>query len=55
MAAAYGLARWADATDFLTQLCAIVGGVFTVAGILVATLEGGIASLTQKDSLGKLG
>lgn len=48
-------ATYESAYHFLTQLCAIVGGVFTVAGIVVATLESGIASLTAKDSLNKLG
>jgi hypothetical protein len=48
-------ASYTSAYHFLTQIIVIVVGVFTVAGILVATLEGGIASLTQKDSLGKLG
>jgi thiol-disulfide isomerase/thioredoxin len=48
-------ATYESTYHFLTQLCAIVGGVFTVVGIVVSTLEGGIASLTQKDSLGKLG
>jgi len=40
---------------FVTQLCAIVGGVFTVAGIIAASVETGLASLKQKESLGKLG
>ena len=40
---------------FVTQLCAIVGGVFTVAGMVAASVESGLASLKQKESLGKLG
>ncbi len=40
---------------FATQLCAIVGGVFTVGGMLAASLETGLASLKQKETLGKLG
>ena len=40
---------------FITQLCAIVGGVFTVAGMVAASVESGIASMKQKESLGKLG
>ncbi|EKX54421.1 hypothetical protein GUITHDRAFT_99900 [Guillardia theta CCMP2712] len=40
---------------FLTKLCAIVGGVFTVSGIFASMVEGGIASLTHKETIGKLG
>ena len=40
---------------FVTQLCAIVGGVFTVAGMVAASVETGLASMKQKESIGKLG
>lgn len=40
---------------FVTQLCAIVGGVFTVAGMVAASVETGLASIKQKESIGKLG
>jgi hypothetical protein len=39
----------------LPQLCAIVGGVFTVAGIVATVLDKGIATLKKKQELGKLG
>ena len=39
---------------FLTSLCAIVGGVFTVAGLLDAFLYHS-AKYLQKNELGKLG
>jgi thiol-disulfide isomerase/thioredoxin len=40
---------------FITQLCAIVGGVFTVAGIVATVTDKGIQAVTKKQSLGKLG
>jgi len=40
---------------FVTNLCAIVGGVFTVAGIVATVLDKGIATLKKKQELGKLG
>jgi len=40
---------------FLTRLCAILGGVFTITGIVSAGVDAGMASLTKKDRLGKLG
>jgi len=39
---------------FITQLCAIVGGVFTVAGIVASITDKGI-NLVKKQELGKLG
>jgi hypothetical protein len=40
---------------FITNLCAIVGGVFTVAGIFASVVDKGINTLKQKQELGKLG
>ncbi len=40
---------------FLTEVCAIVGGVFTVAGMIDAFLYHGLRSLRKKQELGKLG
>jgi len=40
---------------FVTQLCAIVGGVFTVAGIVAAIMDKGVNLMTKKAELGKLG
>ena len=39
---------------FLTSVCAIVGGIFTVAGILDAFIYRGAAALKKKIELGKL-
>jgi hypothetical protein len=39
---------------FLTGLCAIVGGVFTVSGIVDATVYHGGRALRKKVELGKL-
>lgn len=39
---------------FVTQLCAVIGGVFTVMGILDSTLHAGSRVVTQKLGLGKL-
>jgi hypothetical protein len=38
---------------FLTSLCAIVGGVFTVAGIVDSVLYQGMRTLKKKIDLGK--
>lgn len=38
---------------FLTSVCAIVGGMFTVAGIVDSLLYHGIRSLKRKMELGK--
>eukprot|EP00282_Hemiselmis_andersenii_P027591 CAMPEP_0169478152 /NCGR_PEP_ID=MMETSP1042-20121227/28318_1 /TAXON_ID=464988 /ORGANISM="Hemiselmis andersenii, Strain CCMP1180" /LENGTH=322 /DNA_ID=CAMNT_0009592591 /DNA_START=123 /DNA_END=1092 /DNA_ORIENTATION=- len=40
---------------FITNLCAIIGGVFTVAGIAASLVDKGMASLQKKQELGKLG
>lgn len=40
---------------FITQLCAIVGGVFTVAGIVASVTDKGINMVKKKQELGKLG
>jgi len=40
---------------FITNLCAIIGGVFTVAGIVASVVDKGLASLKKKQELGKLG
>lgn len=40
---------------FITNLCAIIGGVFTVAGILASVVDKGLTSLKKKQELGKLG
>ena len=40
---------------FVTQLCAIIGGVFTVAGIVASIVDKGMASMMKKQELGKLG
>lgn len=40
---------------FLTRLCAILGGVFTITGIVTAVVDAGVTSMLKKDRLGKLG
>lgn len=40
---------------FLTTTCAVVGGVFTVAGIFDGILYTGLASMRNKVTLGKQG
>merc|ERR1711966_6630 len=40
---------------FMTQLCAIIGGVFTVAGIVASIVDKGMASMMKKQEPGKLG
>lgn len=47
----YGGRRW---YEFLTNLCAIIGGVFTVMGLLDRSLHG-IRSKVFKENSGKLG
>lgn len=39
---------------FLTSACAIVGGVFTVSGIVDATVWAGQRAVRKKRELGKL-
>jgi hypothetical protein len=38
---------------FLTGVCAIIGGVFTVAGLVDSFLYHGLRSMQQKIELGK--
>lgn len=38
-----------------SQLCAIIGGVFTVAGIVATAVDKGLTQLKKKHELGKLG
>jgi hypothetical protein len=40
-------------THFLTGLCAIIGGVFTVAGIIDSFIYHGLRSVQTKINLGK--
>lgn len=40
---------------FLVQICAVVGGIFTVAGLLDSVLHKSIVELAKKAQLGKLG
>jgi len=40
---------------FVTNLCAIVGGVFTVAGIVASLMDKSINLMRKKQELGKLG
>jgi hypothetical protein len=40
---------------FLTRLCAILGGVFTITGIITAAVDAGVTSMLKKDRIGKLG
>lgn len=40
---------------FLIQLCAIIGGIFTVTGIIDAMIHTSVAHLLKKANMGKLG
>mmetsp|Transcript_133461 Transcript_133461/g.232001 ORF Transcript_133461/g.232001 Transcript_133461/m.232001 type:complete len:347 (-) Transcript_133461:226-1266(-) len=42
-------------SHFLVQICAVIGGVFTVAGLLDSALHKSIVHLAKKAQLGKLG
>lgn len=42
-------------SHFLVQICAVIGGVFTVAGLLDAVIHKSIVHLAKKAQLGKLG
>lgn len=42
-------------SHFLVQICAVIGGVFTVAGLLDSMLHKGIVVLAKKAQIGKLG
>ena len=39
--------------DFLIHICAIIGGVFTVTGLIDAIVHGTITTILQKSHLGK--
>ena len=40
---------------FVIQLCAIVGGIFTVTGIIDGLIHTSVAALLRKANMGKLG
>lgn len=40
---------------FLVQICAIIGGIFTVAGIIDAILHKSVVNILKKAQIGKLG
>jgi len=40
--------------DFLIKLCAIIGGIFTVTGIIDAITYETVATLLQKAHMGKI-
>mmetsp|Transcript_71590 Transcript_71590/g.165562 ORF Transcript_71590/g.165562 Transcript_71590/m.165562 type:complete len:348 (+) Transcript_71590:40-1083(+) len=42
-------------SHFLVQVCAVIGGIFTVAGVLDSLLHKSIVHLAKKAQLGKLG
>jgi len=42
-------------SHFLVQICAVIGGVFTVAGLLDSVVHKSIVHLAKKAQLGKLG
>merc|ERR1719401_2242887 len=42
-------------THFTVQICAVIGGIFTVAGLLDSVLHRGIVHLAKKAQFGKLG
>lgn len=44
-----------SASRFTVQICAVIGGVFTVAGVLDAMIHKSIVHLAKKAQLGKLG
>lgn len=44
-----------SASHFTVQICAVIGGVFTVAGVLDSVLHKSIVHLAKKAQLGKLG
>ncbi len=41
-------ASYESTYHFFTQLCAIIGGVFTIAGMVASSVEGGFATLFGK-------
>lgn len=46
--------KWRPFLSFITQLCAILGGVFTVASILDKLVYGSVKHVQKKVQLGKL-
>jgi len=40
---------------FLVQICAIIGGIFTVAGIIDALVHKSVVNILKKAQIGKLG
>jgi len=40
---------------FLVQICAIIGGIFTVAGIIDLVIHRSVAHILKKAEMGKLG
>jgi len=42
-------------SHFLVQVCAVIGGIFTVAGLVDSALHQGIMHLAKKAQIGKLG
>jgi hypothetical protein len=47
--------RRESTSHFVVQVCAVIGGVFTLAGVFDAMLHKGIVHLAQKAQIGKLG
>merc|ERR1712187_746120 len=41
-------------SHFLVQMCAVIGGVFTVAGLLDSVLHKSIVAIAKKAQLGKI-
>jgi Endoplasmic reticulum vesicle transporter. len=39
---------------FLVQICAIIGGIFTVAGIIDALIHKSVVAILKKAQMGKL-
>jgi len=39
---------------FLVQICAIIGGIFTVAGIIDALVHKSVVAILKKAQIGKL-
>jgi hypothetical protein len=40
---------------FLIQICAIIGGIFTVTGIIDALVHKSVVAILKKANMGKLG
>jgi len=39
---------------FLVQICAIIGGIFTIAGIIDAVVHKSVVKIMKKANMGKL-